>query len=90
MPAWALLTCDVSSLGSALNPKPYINPEPFRVPSDFWAEGSPEDVEPFKTILLGRVTQRVHVGNNDVFGCWVIGIMVQALGKYMIIRYLDP
>ena len=33
---------------------------------------------------------RVHVPNNWVLGCWVIGIVVQVLGKYMIIRYLDP
>ena len=33
---------------------------------------------------------RVHVPNNWVLGIWVIVIMVQALGKYMIIGYLDP
>ena len=34
---------------------------------------------------------RVHVPNN--LGTWDMGnsiIIVQALGKYMIIRYLDP
>ena len=33
---------------------------------------------------------RVHVPNNLVLGIWVIGIIVQVLGKYMIIGYLDP
>ena len=28
--------------------------------------------------------------NNQVLGIWVIGILVQALGEYMIIGYLDP
>ena len=27
---------------------------------------------------------------GTVFGFWVIGIIVQVWGKYMIIRYLDP
>ena len=34
--------------------------------------------------------QRVHAPNNQLLGFWVIVIMVQALGKHMIIRYLDP
>ena len=34
--------------------------------------------------------QRVHVPNNEVLGFWVIVIIVQVLGKYMIIMYLDP
>ena len=34
--------------------------------------------------------QRVHVPNIWVVGFWVIVIMVQVLGRYMIIRYLDP
>ena len=38
----------------------------------------------------GLLTLRVHVPNNWVLGFWVIVIIVQALGKYMIIRYLDP
>ena len=33
---------------------------------------------------------RVHVSNNYVFGSGVIVIMVKVLGKYMVIRYLDP
>ena len=33
---------------------------------------------------------RVQVPNNQVLRYWVIAIIVQALGKYMIIRYLDP
>ena len=33
---------------------------------------------------------RVHVPNNWVLGIWVIVIMVQVWGKYMIIGYLDP
>ena len=36
------------------------------------------------------ITQRVHVLNNQVLGIWVLLIIVQVLGKYMIIRYLDP
>ena len=38
----------------------------------------------------GVLTQRVHVPNNEVLGFWVIVVIVQVLGKYMIIRYLDP
>ena len=33
-------------------------------------------------------TQRVQVPNNKVLGIWVIVIIIQILGKYMIIRYL--
>ena len=33
---------------------------------------------------------RVHVPDNWLLRFWVIGIIVQVLGKYMIIRYLDP
>ena len=33
---------------------------------------------------------RVHVPNNKVLRFWVTVIIVQVLGKYMIIRYLDP
>ena len=36
------------------------------------------------------LTQRVHVPNIWVFWCWGIVIIGQVLGKYMIIRYLDP
>ena len=36
------------------------------------------------------LTQRVQVPNNQVLGLWVIGNIVQVLGTYMIIRYLDP
>ena len=36
------------------------------------------------------VTQRVQVLNNLVLGFWIIVIIVQVLGKHMIIRYLDP
>ena len=35
-------------------------------------------------------TLRVQVPNNEVLGFWVIMILVQVLGKYMIFRYLDP
>ena len=28
--------------------------------------------------------------NNQVLGFWVVGIIVQVLGKYVIISYLDP
>ena len=55
------------------------NTEPMR-----WPVGLPE--------VTCRVeqTQRVQVPNNLVLGCWVIGMIVQVLGKYVIIRYLDP
>ena len=33
---------------------------------------------------------RVHVPNNWLLGFWVKVIIVQVLGKYMIIGYLDP
>ena len=36
------------------------------------------------------ISQRVHVHNNLVLGIWVIVIIVQVLGKYMIIGYVDP
>ena len=32
---------------------------------------------------------RVHVPNNKIFGFWVIVIIVQVLGRYMVIEYLD-
>ena len=35
------------------------------------------------------VAQKVHVPNNEVLGNGVIVIVVQVLGKYMIIKYLD-
>ena len=38
----------------------------------------------------GILTLRVHVPNNQVLGTRVIVLIVQALGKYMIMRYLDP
>ena len=33
---------------------------------------------------------RVQVPNNQVLGFWVTVVIVLVLGKYMIIRYLDP
>ena len=36
------------------------------------------------------ITLRVHVHNYLVLGMWVIMVVVQLLGKYMIIGYLDP
>ena len=36
------------------------------------------------------VSLRVHVPNNWVLGILVIVILVQMLGKYMLIGYLDP
>ena len=33
---------------------------------------------------------RVHVPNNWVLGFWVVMVIVQVLGQYMIIGYLDP
>ena len=40
--------------------------------------------------LQRGVTQRVQVPNNEVLWFWVIVIIVQVLGKYMIIGYLYP
>ena len=37
-----------------------------------------------------KVTLRVHVSNIWVLGIWVIAIIVQVWGKYMVIGYLDP
>ena len=37
-----------------------------------------------------RFILRVHVLNNWVLRVWVIVIVVQILGKYMDIRYLNP
>ena len=42
------------------------------------------------TELIILITLRVHVPNNWVLGFWVIVIIVQVLGKYMIIKCLDP
>ena len=39
--------------------------------------------------LLSRKILRVQVPNMQVLGIWVIVILVQVLGKYMIIGYLD-
>ena len=36
------------------------------------------------------LSQRVQVPKNLVLGFGVRGIIVQILGRYMIIRYLDP
>ena len=33
---------------------------------------------------------RVQVSNDFVLAPWIIAILVLVLGKYMIIRYLDP
>ena len=46
------------------------------------------DVQP--SGLGFRVSLRVHVPNTWVVGFWIIAIIVQALGKYMIFGYLDP
>ena len=35
------------------------------------------------------VALRVQVPNHSVLGFWVVIIVVQVLGKYMIIRYLN-
>ena len=39
---------------------------------------------------LRALTQSVHVPNNQELRFWVIVIMTQVWGKYMIIRYLHP
>ena len=33
---------------------------------------------------------RVQVPNDQLLGTWVIVIMIQISGKYLIIEYLDP
>ena len=43
-----------------------------------------------KAEMVFIIAQRIQVPNNEVLGCGVIIIMVQVLGKYMIVRYLDP
>ena len=43
-----------------------------------------------KLLQVGYITQRVRVPNNLVLGFWVIVIIIQVLGKYMVISYLDP
>ena len=35
-------------------------------------------------------SQRVQVANNSLLECRVLVVIVQVLGKYMIIRYFDP
>ena len=35
-------------------------------------------------------TLRVHVPNNWVLGLGVVINIIQVMGKYMIVRYLDP
>ena len=39
---------------------------------------------------LRDLSLRVHVSNSWVLGIWVIVIIEQVWGKYMIIGYLDP
>ena len=43
----------------------------------------------YRGILYSNIGFRVHVPNHWVLGFGVIFILVQVLGKYMIIRYLD-
>ena len=40
--------------------------------------------------ILDHTTPRVQVPNNWVLGIWVLVIIVQVWGKYMIIGHLDP
>ena len=40
--------------------------------------------------MLHTVTQRVQVPNIELLGFRVIIIIVQVLGKYMMVGYLDP
>ena len=44
----------------------------------------------YQELDKSSITQRVQVPNNWVLGFWVIVIIVQVLGRYMIIGYLDP
>ena len=43
----------------------------------------------FPVNYTAKVSQSVHVANNYVLGIWVRVLVVQVLGKYVIIRYLD-
>ena len=52
------------------------------------SESTPAELSGRQSFL--ELTLRVHVPNNQVLGFWVIVIIVQVLGKYMIIGYLDP
>ena len=45
---------------------------------------------PLQTRTSRNFPQRVQVPNDEVLGFWVVVLLAQALGKYMIIRYLDP
>ena len=45
---------------------------------------------PARYCISDGITLTVHVPNNWVLRVLVIVIIVQVLGKYMIIRYLDP
>ena len=46
-------------------------------------QGCRPDAEKYRTL-------RIQVPHNKVLTIWVIAIVVQVLGKYMIIGYLDP
>ena len=53
--------------------------------------GSPKFI--IVAVLLSaklELPQRVQIPNNKGLGFWVIVIIAQVLGKYMMIRYLDP
>ena len=40
--------------------------------------------------VVQKSSLRVQVLSNWVLGFWVVVLVVQVLGKYMSIRYLDP
>ena len=48
------------------------------------------NVKNLKPQAQNNKSQRVQLPNTGVLGFWVIVIIVQVLGKYMIIWYLDP
>ena len=58
-------------------------------PQNIWAL-KPYYLGPWTLRRVDPYTLRVQVLNDWVLGFWVIVIVVQVLGKYMIIRYLDP
>ena len=45
---------------------------------------------PLKPVSVVHGALRVHVPNNYILGILVILIVVLVLGKFLIIRYLDP
>ena len=78
-------------LGSSIHPDPRDNSlNRALVVINSLGAGSAELRRGRTSSCIVCLAQRVHVPNNLVLGFWVIVILIQVLGKYMIIRYLDP